>query len=120
MTKHQNNLLEHVQKRALRTIYGYEKNYEELLQESGLELLEERRKKNFAKFAEKTLKNPRYSQRWFPQRELVRVNRHTSPYLEEKANGNRLFCSPIFAMRRHLNGNRVVKEEDISGIFNEP
>ena len=102
-------------------IYGYEKTYADLLSESGLERLEERRKNNLIRFAENTLKNPKYSDRWFPKRELVRLNRNTAPYLEETAGGNRLYNSPLFTMRRHLNGNFIQHQDiDFSGIFNEP
>ena len=114
-----NNLLEKVQKQALKIIFGYQKTYEELLEEAGMEKLEVRRQKAFGKFAEKSLQNEKYSSRWFPKRELVRLNRHTSPYLEEKAQGSRLYNSPLFAMRRFLNGTRSVEEIDLSGLFVE-
>ena len=56
LTKHLTNLLEKVQKRSLRLIYGYEKDYASLLTESGLQSLERRREILFNKFARKTLK----------------------------------------------------------------
>ena len=108
-----------MQKRVLKLIYGYDKTYEQLLEESGLEKLEERRKKNLLKFAQKTLDNPRYSERWFPKRQLVRINRNTHPYLEEQARGDRLYKSPIYTMRRLLNGNSTSDLVDLTGIFNE-
>ena len=70
-------------------------------------------------FAEKTLKNVKYAPRWFPKRDLVRLNRNTSPFLEERAEGDRLYKSPLFAMRRYLNGNRVAEEVDLTGLFVE-
>ena len=45
--------LERYKKNCLRSIYGFNKNYEELLEESGLDTLEERRQKAIRKFAEK-------------------------------------------------------------------
>ena len=42
-------------------MYGYEKPYEELLEISGLESLQSRRKKLFDKFAEKMSENKNYS-----------------------------------------------------------
>ena len=111
------NLLEKMQKRVLRLIYGYEKSYIDLLQESQLESLEQRREKNLIKFAQKTLKNPKYGPHWFPERELIRRNRNTTPYLEETATGNRLYKSPVYAMRRILNGNHINEEIDLSGLF---
>ena len=109
-----------MQKRVLKLIYGYDKTYQQLLEEAGLTSLEERRQKNLLKFAQKTLKNSKYSDRWFPKRELQRVNRHTAPYLEEKASGDRLYKSPIFTMRRLLNGNFDQADLDLTGLFNNP
>ena len=43
LSKYQSIKLENLQKRCLRAIYGYNKTYEELLQESNLKTLEERR-----------------------------------------------------------------------------
>ena len=58
------------------------------------------------KFARKCLSVPRFAS-WFPYREastLRRGNRRTEPFLEEKARCNRLRDSPIYYMRRRLNG----------------
>ena len=40
LTKYQSNRLENVQKRCLKMMFGYDKNYSELLQLSGLQTLE--------------------------------------------------------------------------------
>ena len=112
------NLLEAIQKRTLKSIYGYELNYEELLQRSGLPRLGERRSGAFSKFAKKTSENPKYKH-WFPLREQQRQTRSNNPYLEERATGDRLYKSPLFAMRRELNGNTPNHEIDLSGIFND-
>ena len=96
MSKYLSNLLEKNQKRALRAIFGWEKTYCDLLTESGLETLEKRREVNLRKFAENTVQNPKYSSRWFSQKEVIRRNINTPKYQEEKACGNRLFNSPIF------------------------
>ena len=53
LTQFQKNLLEKIQKRALRLIYGFDKTYEAFLDESKLETLETRREKLFKKFAQK-------------------------------------------------------------------
>ena len=66
------------------------------------------------------LKNPKYAKKWFPKKDIQRVNRHTTPFVEELAKGNRLYNSPVFAMRRILNGNQTSSEIDLTGIFNEP
>ena len=55
LAKYQSKKLEDMQKRCLRTIFGYDKSYEELLELSGLRTLEERRHDSLIKFARKTL-----------------------------------------------------------------
>ena len=114
--KYLSNLLEQVQKRTLRVIYGFGLSYAELLEKSGLPTLEERRSLAFRKFAEKTVKNPKYSDRWFPKRTIAHPTRHSNKFIEEQATGNRLCQSPIFAMRRML--NRRTEEDQV--VFNDP
>ena len=117
LNRHLTDLLERMPKRVLRLIYGYEKLYVDLLQKSQLGSLEQRREKNLVKFAQKTLINPKYEPRWFPERELIRRNRNTTPYIEETATGSRLYKSPVYTMRRILNGNHTNEEIDLSGLF---
>ena len=88
--------------------------------EARLVTLEERRESRIIKFAEKTATNPKYCDRWFPKKNIIGSTRHTTPYLEEKANGNRLYKRPIFAMRRILNGTHLIEETDLSGLFGNP
>ena len=45
---------------AVALLQGHGKTYEELLGVSGLESMEDRRKKQFEKFTKKTSENPRY------------------------------------------------------------
>ena len=120
LTKYLSNLIESVQKKVLRTIYGYDLDYQSLLEKSGLNTLHNRREEALTKFALKTLKNPKYSNRWFPTRNIQRVNRETKPYLEEHAAGSRLYNSPIFEMRRRLNNSTSIDQIDITGVFNNP
>ena len=120
LNKHQENLLEKIQKRALRAIYGYKHNYEELLRMSGLPTLKGRRETAFAKFASKSSKNPKYKDKWFPLRSNPRQTRSNNPYLEEQSTGNRLYKSPLFTMRRLLNNNTEDTMIDLTGLFNSP
>ena len=117
----QSNELEGIQKQSLKVIYGFDLNYEELLEKSGLPMLKERRAKAFERFAFKTAKNEKYSH-WFPLKDNIRQTRSTAVYKEEKAVGNRLFNSPIFAMRRILNNSssNYSDQVDLTGIFNVP
>ena len=116
-----NNQIERIQKKCLKIIYGYNKTYDQLLSQSNLKKMESRREKLFEKFAHKTQKNPKY-QHWFPRKEIIRETRKQRPYLEEKASGDRLYRSPIFAMQRLLNNDILVRIDpmDTSGAFNEP
>ena len=119
LNQSQINLLEKVQKRCLRAIYGYEKDYQTLLALSGLSSLEDRRINQFQKFANKTLKNPKYAH-WFPPNNNIRSGRHTLKYLEEKCVGNRLYKSPLFAMRRYINRSEDESGTDLTGLFTQP
>ena len=121
LNQYQINLLERVQKRSLRAIYGYQHTYEHLLELSGLERLQTRRQTAFEKFTNKTLENPKY-QSWFPLKTHVREVRNIRPYIEENAITQRLYRSPLYAMRRYLNDHRPVEPnfDDLSGAFNKP
>ena len=79
-----------------------------------------RRENAVLKFAQKTLKNPRYADRWFPKRDIVQHTRANNPYIEEQAKGSRLYNSPLFSMRRLMNGSESDNVVDLSGIFNCP
>ena len=50
LAKYQAKKLEDIQKRCLKTMFGYDKSYEELLQLSNLKTLEERRCDSLIKF----------------------------------------------------------------------
>ena len=94
--------------------------YEELLGASNLSRLEQRRVIAFQKFTNKTVKNTKYAN-WFPKREIIKETRNTSIYLEELAVGDRLYNSPLFAMRRYLNNTESHRQtSDLTGIFNTP
>jgi hypothetical protein len=101
LTLEQCKKLEQLQIQALKCIYGFGKTGKEMLECSGLETLEERRKQAFLKFAKKTAEG-NYSG-WFPKREGGRALRNGNVYLEEYSRCDRLYNSPIYAMRRALN-----------------
>ena len=102
LTKKLENDLEIVQKKCLRCIYGYTKSYDDLLKESGLLSLRERREIAVLKFARKTSANPIYSH-WFPDNPNETSQRRPQLYKEEFARTSRSYNSPIFHMRRLLN-----------------
>ena len=75
----------------------------------------------FEKFTRKTSENPKYVE-WFPLKDNPRDIRKLRPYLEERATTDRLYRSPIYAMRRLLNDKKPVEYDpsDLTGIFNKP
>ena len=104
LTLTQSNALERLQAQALKAIYGYEYSYRSLLETTGLETLKARRDRRCEKFASKCLANPRYRD-WFPlSQEPLRATRHRKQYQEHFARTKRLYNSPIYDMRRRLNG----------------
>ena len=71
---------------------------------AGVSTLRDRRIAACDKFAEKCLGSVKFS-KWFPLRSSGRTgNRRGDRFLEEHARTNRLFNSPIFYMRRRMNG----------------
>ena len=102
LTKCQLNRLKNIQKRCLRSIYGFKHDYEMLLQESGLRTLEERRELATVKFARKAAVNPQFKQ-WFLLNKNRSTGRMSKTYKEKHASSDRLYNSPLFKMRRLLN-----------------
>ena len=124
LAQYQKNRIENIQKRCLRSIFGFDKAYPELLEESGLVTLEERRNNAIKKFAEKASRNPQFLH-WFPKN-VNRLSQRISKSYEEKfAKSDRLYFSPLYTMRRILNespNTRTSNPEivDLSHLFNQP
>ena len=126
ITKYQSNRLANVQKSFLRSIYGYKLNYEQLLQESGLETLTQRRDNTLIKCARKSPANTQFSH-WFPFNTNRTSSRRSKAYEEKHASSDRLYNSPLFKMRRLLNNTpdsiqntSNVNYSDLSHLFNAP
>ena len=96
------NEIEKVQMRACKIIFGWESDYQKLLEDETLESLEDRRKKITLKFAQKTEKNERFSD-WFPRNEPSRNLRNNPKFIEKFARTDRLKKVHFFYMRRALN-----------------
>ena len=105
LTDKQDEEIERMQATALRYIYGFGQSYASMREESGLDTLRSRRIAACDKFAEKCLGNERFKD-WFPLNRPGRTSRHTLTYKEEYARCERLKNSPIFYMRRRLNGKK--------------
>ena len=106
-------------------MYGYNYTYQELLEKSGLETLKSRRDSAMLKFAQKTSKNPVYKHMFPLNPSAVRTRDHKH-YKEDNAKTDRLYKSPLFAMRRLLNNtpdsdrNNNPNYVDLSHLFNDP
>ena len=105
LTLSQASALERLQSQALKAIYGYEHSYRALLEKSGLKTLQQRRDERGEKFAKKCLQSDRFKA-WFPLNPVSRVTRNPLPYKEERTKTKRLYNSPIYQMRRVLNGRK--------------
>ena len=103
LTLTQSGQLERLQAMALKAIYGFDHSYRSLLSISGLSLLKARRDERGDRFATRCLTNPRFAA-WFPAQPHARVTRRPLAFMEERARTSRLYSSPIFHLRRRLNG----------------
>ena len=106
LTQTQADALERLQAHALKTIFGYHHSYSSLLETTGLKTLQARRDARCDKFAAKCLENPRYRD-WFPLNLIARPTRNALRYKESFARTKRLYNSPLYHMRRRLNGRQL-------------
>lgn len=102
LTLSQTVVLERLQAKALKAIYGFEPSYRELVDKSGLTTLRARRDEREITFARKCATSLRFSH-WFPKQQTNRTTRAPELYLEEFARCSRFYNSPVFSMRRKLN-----------------
>ena len=67
--------------------------------------MKKRREECFANFTKKLINSERFSD-LFPLNDSINMNlRHRNRYVEEHARSERLYRSPLFAMRRFANEN---------------
>ena len=104
LTDKQDEEIERLQSTALRYIYGYGVSYSKMREDAGLETLRQRRIDSTDKFARSCLASDRFGH-WFPETK-GRKSRHTPPYREDYARCDRLKNSPLFYMRRRMNGKQ--------------
>ena len=98
----------------MRCIYGYELSARELRRTANVQTLRERRIELTDKFARKAASDPKFCH-WFPRRAGRTSARRGDVYEEKFAKCERLRNSPIYYMRRRLNG----KEGKIYGERNK-
>ena len=103
LTLVQASALERLQAQTLKSIYGYEHSYQSLLHITGLKRLQERRDNRCDSFARKALLNDLFKS-WFPLNHIARPTQNHLPFAEDFARTKRLFNSPLYHLRRCLNG----------------
>ena len=106
LTLSQTIVLERLQAKALKAIYGYDPSYKELMEKADLTTLRARREQRELAFARKCAASTRFG-RWFPRHETARTSRGGLYYKEYFARCNRCYNSPLYNMRRRLNRDMV-------------
>ena len=101
LTLSQSIVLERLQAKALKAIYGYEPLYRELMEKGNLPTLRARREERELKFAMKCAGSERFLG-WFPG-QPTDSTRSRNVYREEFARSCRCYNSPMYSMRRRLN-----------------
>ena len=86
---------------ALKIIFGFGNTYNQLLEKTGLRTLKDRREEACLKFAIK-LKDSECFSYLFPENPTFNL-RVTKKYKEDFARTERMYMSPLYAMRRMLN-----------------
>ena len=104
ISKEQAHGLEMLQSSALKIIYGQSLSYARLIEESGIDTLQDRRQKLIDKFVLKAAENPKFKEEWFTQKKFTHHDLRNERIYEEKyARTERLYRSPIYTCRRRLN-----------------
>jgi hypothetical protein len=86
----------------MKIIYGFDQSYRSIRETENIQTLASRRSEAIEKFASKSLAGS-YGH-WFPINDTGRQTRKTLRFREDYARCERLKKTPIFHMRRVLNG----------------
>ena len=103
LTDDQDQMLERFQRQALKVAFGSGLTYTELRERAGIQTLRQIRIELSDKFAAKCCDSDRF-RHWFPERRKARSSRSADKYEELFARCKRYYNSPLFFMRRRLNG----------------
>ena len=97
--------LEAVQRQAMKIIYGWDLDYDELLANNVITTLKCRREEASLKFAIKAANSPRFGSKWFTENPVERTARSTTRkhYVEERCRTERGRNNPLQYMTRMLN-----------------
>ena len=118
LTDIQDQLLERAQVGALRRIFGYGLSARRLRDKAGVQTLRSRRIELTDKFARKAAASSRFCH-WFPKNIVRRNTRNPETYKEFFAKCDRLKNSPLFYMRRRLNGKEGKVYGERNRIYRE-
>ena len=103
LTKEQTEKIENVQKRASKIIFGWNADYNELVDQEKIVPLSKRREKLTVNFAKKAAASNRFGG-WFEKKIPSAYDiRNEKTYVEHFARTERLRKSPLYYMRRRLN-----------------
>jgi hypothetical protein len=101
LTDTEAEVIERMQRMTLKTIFGHQISYQNALEEAGLTTLSERREKAFEKFCLKLSESNLYED-WLPENEFIHYDLRVV-YKEKFARTEKLYKSPLYAIRRKLN-----------------
>ena len=105
LTATQRDLLESLQRRVFKIIYGNNTSYRAALELSGVSTLNDRRQCLTKNFAISAQKNPRYSDGWFPKKPISTYPLRNQPrFQEDRFRTERMRKNPLTYMRTLLNG----------------
>lgn len=104
LTATQSDEIERMQKQVVKLAYGYEKSYATICTERNISTLKQRREERVDRFAQKSLKNPRFAPTWYPDRAYEGPNIRSLRRIQEaRARTTRFFNSPLANLRRRAN-----------------
>ena len=99
----QTGMLEQLQARAMKIIFGWNVSYRTALLETNTPRLEERRQQLVEKFAQKCVKEERFKS-WFPLNfEAPYDTRRREKYKISRGRTQRFYRNPLSYMRKYLN-----------------
>ena len=118
MTDEMDEKLENAQNSALRCIFDHRLSARRLREMSGLTTLRQRRIAHVDKFAKKNAASSKFGH-LFPLKQGRTSSRTGEEYVEQFARCDRLKNSPLFFMRRRLNGKEGKKYGERNRVFRE-
>jgi hypothetical protein len=95
--------IEKLQERALRIIYGWTTDYEKILEMSGLQSLQTRRKQAVERFAKSIEANTRFADKWLKTNENRSSARHSNKYIQPMTKSKPFEKDPINCCIKILN-----------------